>query len=909
MYSKNFLNKLFQEKVIEKFARITRLDINDYPLEEITGKITSGSVNLDSKSNVHRTCNLSMIILNSSDAISSWGLTSRFKLEIGIMNNIDSNYPNKIWFNYGVFIITSFNFSQSGAQKTLSISGKDKMCLLNGEYGGKFHAQIDFGKEEIVETGNDGTKIITTNKVPIRTIIIKMLQQYGNESLHNIIIEDLEDYGLQLLEYRGEGDLYLVRRFDQEYYSNIYFQTYAQETTCYLKINGTVVERTLSTLPSYDQLLSDNFIINNDDSVKITFYRPSNWDAVPKKDCYSVAKLSYGETAGYHQIKLVYPGELIANIGESVTSVLDKIKNMLGDFEYFYNENGQFIFRRQRSYTGVAWSPLVSDDQEYHINEGLAISSSSDFVFKDNKMITQLSINPNWSSLVNDFSVWGERDGISGGKIPIHIRYAIDTKPNYYKSVTFTEQDLKIYNQFSDVKVKKDNYIQNSTVYCSSDYTNPPSGAKIVDWREIIYQMARDWYRGNYLDDFTYRLQTNNPSFINGKSGYEQYYPDLMSFWRQLYDPDVPSDFRQINVNQGTIEYKTNSNLMDKNGKALKSSNGVTLQTLTWLSQLDSSNNSIIYYQLKNNSEYYTNSLNMENSLVQKNLPVGYKSGLYYLWNKQKVYYYKDKIIGFENDKGDSYICVKSNFGLYGPNKEKITTAYGKNNFWYYKVNIGYSDFNKTDFYIKNSSGNFEKANKDYDEKATYYKRTLNLCAYESDYDQDGFSKEIKESPDKLNFWFDFLDVQDAALDNVSVKRIGDKLYSQKDQNMKSIYYKQTPNLIYKLSNEKFDVADMKTGFIYINLPIENKNLFSISSKGKSAIEVIEELIYNKTYVQEPVNITIIPNYDLKVGSRITLINKDFNINDDFLIDKISISFDYSGLMQLTLNKAPERLL
>jgi hypothetical protein len=37
---------------------------------------------------------------------------------------------------------------------------------------------------------------------------------------------------------------------------------------------------------------------------------------------------------------LVYDGDLIANIGESITSVLDKIKKMLTEFEYFYNLEG-----------------------------------------------------------------------------------------------------------------------------------------------------------------------------------------------------------------------------------------------------------------------------------------------------------------------------------------------------------------------------------------------------------------------------------------------------------------------------------------------------------------------------------------------------------------------------------------
>ena len=41
---------------------------------------------------------------------------------------------------------------------------------------------------------------------------------------------------------------------------------------------------------------------------------------------------------------LTYAGDLIANIGESITSVLDKIKSMLSEFEYFYDLEGRFVF-------------------------------------------------------------------------------------------------------------------------------------------------------------------------------------------------------------------------------------------------------------------------------------------------------------------------------------------------------------------------------------------------------------------------------------------------------------------------------------------------------------------------------------------------------------------------------------
>ena len=53
-----------------------------------------------------------------------------------------------------------------------------------------------------------------------------------------------------------------------------------------------------------------------------------------------VAKVTYGDTAGYRFTDLTYSGDLIGNVGENLTSILDKIKNMLGDFEYFYNLDG-----------------------------------------------------------------------------------------------------------------------------------------------------------------------------------------------------------------------------------------------------------------------------------------------------------------------------------------------------------------------------------------------------------------------------------------------------------------------------------------------------------------------------------------------------------------------------------------
>jgi hypothetical protein len=36
---------------------------------------------------------------------------------------------------------------------------------------------------------------------------------------------------------------------------------------------------------------------------------------------------------------------LIANAGETVVSILEKIKNILGNYEYFYDIDGNFVFQ------------------------------------------------------------------------------------------------------------------------------------------------------------------------------------------------------------------------------------------------------------------------------------------------------------------------------------------------------------------------------------------------------------------------------------------------------------------------------------------------------------------------------------------------------------------------------------
>jgi hypothetical protein len=49
------------------------------------------------------------------------------------------------------------------------------------------------------------------------------------------------------------------------------------------------------------------------------------------------------------------------------------------------------------------------------------------------------------------------------------------------------------------------------------------------------------------------------------------------------------------------------------------------------------------------------------------------------------------------------------------------------------------------------------------------------------------------------------------------------------------------------------------------------ENLFTVSSKGKSAKERIEELLYNHLYCNENISVTALPVYHLEPNTRILI--------------------------------------
>lgn len=475
-----FLNKLASQHERELYAKIIALDMDENPIEEIEGRVTQGSVPVDGNSIVRRTCSLTLVAteLNINDYL--WGLETKIKLSVGLRNKIDSQYPPVIWFKMGTYILTSFSSQHSSSGYTVSIQGKDKMCLLNGDIGGNLTAlSYDFGSVSVISKNG----YTYTEKLPLKQIIKKAVHDFGKEPYHNIIINDLDDSGLELLEYRGESPLYFIYSKNTQEISNM---TLDPKQTYYLKGNTTAL-----TLESIERTIAADMIANRKPTYVFKSLAdlaentetPTDFygDPAGKHGPYNIIKITRGMTCGYRTTELVYAGDLTASVGEPITSMLSKIVSMLGNYEYFYNLDGQFVFQKKRTYVNTSWNNMVNNGEEDWV-ENAAYTASYLFSFEDGNLITSYQNAPNLGNLKNDFSIWGVRKGVTGSEIPIHMRYAIDHKPKYYTTlagITYTTR--------TEEEVEFDK--QNLGYEIAPGYQKEPSRFGLSeDWWEV-----RDW--------------------------------------------------------------------------------------------------------------------------------------------------------------------------------------------------------------------------------------------------------------------------------------------------------------------------------------------------------------------------------------------------------------------------------
>ena len=785
-----FLEKLFTAYDREIYAKITALNFDEFPTEEISGKVTGGSINVDGTSACRRTCSLTLVAneVNINDYY--WGLNTKFELQIGLTNHIDEKYPDIIWFKEGIYLITTFSTALGTSNYTINIQGKDKMGLLDGTVGGSLTAlSYDFGREDYI----DENGVSHRRKLPIRDIVTELIHEYAHEPWENIIVQDLDDFGVELLQYRGTttNPLYL--------FFNINSQEVEQMTLdgSFTVYKGRQISCAISNIENIVFEVNDK-----GEEVKGKYYNLNELYTVSnpttfklnrndEEENYYIIKITTGQTCGYRMTDITYAGDLIANVGETVVSVLDKICKMLGDFEYYYDTDGKFIFKRKNQYIYKSFNHHTTTESSQSYVENSAYISPTVWDFTGSTLVTSFNNTPNLSELKNDYSLWGTRKSLTGNDLPVHLRYAIDKKPIYYKTLRGDAYGTTTFiDQIRD-QITKEAHDEETI---NRRIEEKLKDIIIVDWREIIYQMAIDYRRFNHCDDFGLKVQEVNGKQFDGKyiyprgvTGYEQYYVDMEGFWRQIYCPQY--------------DYTT-----------------ITLS---------------------------------ENQYVNA------KPGEYFVkyWNT------------------DDENCYEARY-LY----KDITTA-----------DLTYNDI---------SNGVLHTVSSPYNLTTTYY--------YKPDPNEwiDGWNPIVDNSPESLNFWFDFLD-DGGDIERYGTSFVGDRPKAVNDSMIKSIYFRETPTLIF---TDNIAKIDKKLGYSYLQYSPAMASLFTMSAQGKDAIDVLYEHLYKNSYCIESVTVNALPIYHLEPNNMINILDTRAGINGTYVMTKFTLPLTYNGTMSITATKAVEEI-
>ena len=1236
----NFLEKLHNQSQREIWVKILALTINEEPVEEITGRVTGGSISVDGASKLRRSCSLNLVSDRMSVNEYIWGLNTKVKISIGLKNKVDPlKYGDIVWFPQGIFVLNSFNISINNQQSTISLQGKDKMCLVNGDLGGNLTALtylFDTVEEE------NGYNSYYKRKLPLRRIIREAVHTFAKEPYHNIIINDLDDWGLELLTYRGEEPMYLSYSPEEDDIINMTLnsnQVYWVEDS-----DGKRIDKTLQQLSDdVDFVFKDltHFISQDINPTKVYGDKES-------KKAFEIIKIEQGMTCGYRMTDLIYPKDLTINVGEGLTSMLDKLISMLGNFEYFYNLDGQFIFQKKRTFVDTSWNNFANNEEELWA-EHTAYTSSHVYSLYDSKLVSSFSNNPALNNVKNDFSIWGTKKSVNGNELPVHMRYAIDTKPEYYKNIagqifvtdksvydrmkeevktTITNDLAKRIQSFQlshppasellapikqidgswsagwwDIRDWHDFYVlltgeeprytmkwysknslegcvrakdlpitysqklddneyvwllikNNSTgifnaqhgrgnpqasqqveelweswknadgsittqavrdengnvitelfmqpyATCSYNHTylvflendvksdrntvyfyNPNFPAydsfdelvkdqvdkeyneyiesgklNLVDWREIIYQMAKDHNKYGNLDNTNPKVQLvkvystktgediimtrqeynerkedtytnireislvnavrelNSTVYPTGYTGYEQYYIDVLGFWRELYNPEYTCSYSLESINRLEFEAVQTENLLFYDAPVYTLCTDSTLfyddidyyikendqYILTPVTEAEFKLNYANYYYISDvevkpvpikvtepvlENKYYKISDHTEVTYTgqedfdpkeysikhtdTKKIRI-FKQETYhpaYLFTKynpvtqsfQSVSegitagdYATNPWIYYRNKSGKQTCCTSVSIPVplgradgcwfeNSDNTQKIETYTMKADCGYVLdwthgtvainkditnemlteicVNATRCDdtleYQKTamPWYYCYNVDTYEPLVKpaiEYDPQGTYYTKSDIVEYNPKDSENEYWRYDYNTNPESLTFWFDFLDT-DGELQNYNVQRIGDRPKAVNDSDVKAIYFRETPGVIFLEPDDweayttQNSVLDKPTGYAFAQMPFYLKHLFAISSQGKSAKDVLDEYLYKYSYCTESVTVSALPIYHLEPNTRILIRDDNSHINGEYIVNKMTIPLDAKGSMSINAVKAVDRL-
>ena len=501
-----FLKKLDVENMLTKMIKISVLDFKtEQTIAIIEGKATGGNINLNGNSAMRRVLSLSIaadpkgiekqgsqeyiLYSNINEVNNIISINKKIKVEIGFNNilALEGYYNNYdiIWIPLGTYTIKTASVSTNNSGTNISLTLSDKTATLNGDVGGTIPAATVFSETEIY-SADASTR--TVEKLLIKDIIKYLVVDFGGENVENIIIDDIPDYAKKVVKWIGKDNLYLYN------------------------ING---------------------------KLEFTTEKKKDTDGITEIEPNKT--FSYGMDCGFTVEPFYYPGKLECNIGETVSAMLDKIKNVLGNYEWFYDVWGRFHFQEKKNYINNAHATSIVDlEEKGYLSFANLEKTTYTFDASNQKLISSISSSPQYQNVKNDFVVWGSRTTASGVKKPIRYHLAFDTKPTpsteprlaiVYTDYKNTQQIIILKDsdyQFGPGEDKKKYYlIKDINKYKIAHWDEENQLVRVFsDW-ELCYLLPSDWRTELYFQG----LENSNKTFAKNS-----YAAELAAEWPKLYD-------------------------------------------------------------------------------------------------------------------------------------------------------------------------------------------------------------------------------------------------------------------------------------------------------------------------------------------------------------------------------------
>lgn len=124
--------RVANQRIRNKYIKINLLNFEYLTVDTLEGNAIDGTVNIDGSSDIRRTCNISMILTDSTFNVEVGGkiwLDKFIQIYVGIEDIITSEI---VWTNMGIFLINKPSYTYDASTKKMSFEGVDLMAKMTG---------------------------------------------------------------------------------------------------------------------------------------------------------------------------------------------------------------------------------------------------------------------------------------------------------------------------------------------------------------------------------------------------------------------------------------------------------------------------------------------------------------------------------------------------------------------------------------------------------------------------------------------------------------------------------------------------------------------------------------------------------------------------------------------------------